>query len=83
MEISSKNCVNNIIIEIEKAISIMEHKWQNIHRFQASKLNKRIIEIHKQNALHKHQKKYIDKLKNEINTQNTILMKADKKKTMV
>jgi len=83
MEISPKKCINNIIIETESAIRNLEPKWQNIYTFQASKLIKMITEKHKQNPLHKHQKKVIDKLKKEVNTEDIIVMKADKNKTMV
>jgi len=56
MEISPKRCIKNIIIETESAIRNLEPKWQNVYRFQASKLTKRITEKRKQNPLYKHQK---------------------------
>ena len=48
MEINPKKCINNIIIETESAIRNLEPKWQNIYRFQANTLIKRITEKHKQ-----------------------------------
>jgi len=61
----------------------LEPKWQNIYRFQASTLIKRITETHKINPLYKHQKNVIDKIKKELNTEVIRVMKADKNKAMV
>ena len=41
-------CIYNIIIETESTIRDFEPKWQNIYRFQANTLIKRITEKHKQ-----------------------------------
>jgi len=57
----------------------LKHKWQNIYRFQESTLLKGITE----KPLHKHQKKVREKLKKELNTEDIIVMKADKNKAMV
>jgi len=59
IEINPKKCINNIIIETENATRCMETKWQNINRFQAKKLIKRISEKRKQNPLHSHQQSVI------------------------
>jgi len=74
----------SLIAETEQAIRLLDMKMQNTYRIMATNKLKQIINSNSQkNMLHKRQLHVVKEIKKKLATENAILMRDDKGKTIM